>query len=695
MSSDEFTVDSILGTDGSISRRLKGYEPRPQQLAMAREVASALESSQHLVAEAGTGTGKSFAYLVPAILYATSDQAEPPPAKPTTKSSLLKSDLDDDDDGKPRPRRVLISTHTISLQEQLIAKDIPLLNSVISREFSAVLVKGRGNYMSLRRMNRAISKATSLLASDEQLSQLKQIEAWSKQTGDGSLATIPMKPDSAVWDEIVSDTGNCLRRACPNFNDCFYFRARRRASNAQLMIVNHAMFFSDLALRKEGIALLPHYDAVVLDECHTLESVAGDHLGIRLTNGQFDFLFDRLYNDRTIKGLLVTHNLEMLQRLVDRCRYAASNLFADITDWLEQHGKKNGRVYHHDIVDNQLSEPMEQLAKAMIMQAEGRKDEAERKDFESAHDRLILLSGELRKWLKQDVEGGVFWLERSTTRRGDERVTLAASPIDVGHALRQVLFQSDQIKSVIMTSATLATNQNDAFAFFRSRIGLTGGRNIQVGSPFDYAKQAKLVIVRDLPDPSKEKDKFEKALPEQIKRFVGHTDGHAFVLFTSYDLLRRCAEAVSGWLAEQNLALYTQAGTQTRTQLLDAFRRDPKGVLFGTDSFWQGVDVPGDALTNVIITKLPFSVPDHPLLEARLDAIKSRGGNPFSEYQLPEAVIKFRQGFGRLIRTKTDKGIVVVLDPRIHSKPYGRMFRESLPDVQIHYVSSVPRERRT
>lgn len=710
LSSDDLTVDSILGTDGRISRRLKGYEPRPQQLAMAREVAAALESSQHLVAEAGTGTGKSFAYLVPAILYATGDQTESKTSdsgnhassenrsgqkKSGERSSSANTDLDDDDDDKPRPRRVLISTHTISLQEQLMSKDIPLLNSVIPREFSAVLVKGRGNYLSLRRLDRAIARSTSLLDSNDQLSQLKQIQAWAKDTSDGSLATLPTKPDSAVWDEVVSDTGNCLRRACPHFNDCFYFRARRRASNAQLMIVNHAMFFSDLALRKEGIALLPNYDAVVLDECHTLESVAGDHLGIRLTNGQFDFLFDRLYNDRTQKGLLVTHNLEELQKLVDRCRYAASNLFADITDWMEEHAKKNCRVYHHDIVDNPLSEPMEQLAKRLLMQAESRKDDSERKDFESAHDRLLVLSGELRKWLKQDLEGGVHWIERSTMRRGGERVTLAASPIDVGHALRQVLFQSDQIKSVVMTSATLATNQTDAFAFFRSRIGLTGGMNIQVGSPFDYAKQAKLVIVRDLPDPSKDKDKFEKALPEQIKRFVGHTAGHAFVLFTSYDLLRRCAEAVSGWLAEQNLALYTQAGTQTRTQLLDAFRRDPNGVLFGTDSFWQGVDVPGDALTNVIITKLPFSVPDHPLLEARLDAIKSRGGNPFSEYQLPEAVIKFRQGFGRLIRTKTDTGIVVVLDPRIQSKPYGRMFRESLPDVQVHYVSSVQRPRRS
>ncbi len=651
---------------GGILSAGRGFEYRPQQQQMATAVAEALQADAPLLVEAGTGVGKSLAYLIPAMRFA----------------------LEHD-------RKAIISTHTINLQEQLFHKDIPTVAKALGIEPEAALLKGRANYLCRTRLRRALEQATDLFNQAE-TKQLHDLRAWAQDCGEGSLAELPAELNISpkVWAQVCSESHVCTPRNCGA--TCPYQAARLRVERARIVVLNHTLFFGLLSLADsmrsaaEEEGEIPGFifpgDFVILDEAHTIETVAANQFGLSLSEAEMKYDLLRLYNPHTKKGSLRHNATPKLLQFIEDAQDATDEFFtcARADCQLEEyHGTVRLRIpeWTMDI----LSPALATLENEVLSMAKIEENDVHRAELLDIAARLLAYrntTDELVKLTNRDTS--VYWAESSGA---EGRFTnLRSALINVAPVLREKLFEAD--RACICTSATLSTGER-GMGYFAGRVGAESAQALKIGSPFNFAEQMRVVVARSMPPPppATPDDEYRPALFNWITRALEDSGGRAFILFTSYSLMRHMAALLRPWCIEHGWPMLVQGDDMTRSQMLTAFKRDIDSVLLGTDSFWTGVDVPGEALSNVIVTKIPFESPGNPLTEARLEDIRARGGNPFADYSLPEAILKFRQGIGRLIRSKTDSGLVYLLDSRLTAKPYGARFMLSLPhDAKREFI---------
>lgn len=622
-------------------------EERPQQLAMAGAIAEALVNGENLCIEAPTGVGKSFAYLVPLIY----------------RSQYCR---------KPS----VISTETITLQEQLIEKDLPKLAELTGISFKAALAKGRRNYLCRRRFELLSGdQRDALLPNPSMLLDVERLNRVLAKGGDGTKDGLGFSLDSAVWNLVCCESGNCMGAKCPFFRNCYYYKARREWEEADIIVANHALFFTDLAMHgaaeheeTEG-SLLPNYGAVMIDEAHTLENNAAEYLGLHLSRSGLISSLNRLYNPDNARGLLMRpgNGVLELRAAAAAARDEAYGFFAPYETYLNDRKESAAVINHPEYFPDRLSPALMKLSKMLSEKLEDEEDDSFSTELASNLERCREYIDGLDQFNHQTLKDAVYYAEAE-----HNSITLHAAPLNVAEILSELLFNNNF--PVMLCSATLTVRNN--FNYFTGRTGFHGGKTLKLDSPFS-PEQATIYVSEKMPDPAS--SEFIPALVEEIPRYVELTDGKAFVLFTSHHALRSCADALKVPFLVRGWKLLVQGGELTRNQMLNEFREDVDSVLFGTDSFWTGVDVPGEALSNVILTRLPFASPGHPLIAARMQRIEAQGKSSFSEYSLPEAVLKFRQGAGRLIRTRSDRGVIVLLDRRVITKSYGRMFLEALP----------------
>lgn len=620
------TPERFFGAGGLLASVLAGYENRPSQQELSERIEETLRDGGLLLAEAGTGTGKTLAYLLPAIELG---------------------------------RRVVVSTGTKNLQEQLINKDIPLLAAALGRDLKVAVMKGRGNYLCLLR-HRSFAEAGSFRRLDE-IPLFRAVEGWAPDTKTGDRAEIADLPDSVdFWREISAASENCIGQSCSEFSNCWVTRMRERALEADIVVVNHHLLCADLAVKESSFGeVIPEYDTVILDEAHLLEDVATQYFGVQVSSYRIEELCRDV--ERELKAGRIDDRDTLAE--VETVRYRADRLFKLLAR--EPYGRR--------LVSGWMSPRLEEEATALLSRLEGVRtallaipDRPEPLGGIAA--RAAALRDELRFAVEAADDGHVYFVE--TRGRG---VFLKATPIDVAPILRERLF--DNLRSAVLTSATLTVD--NSFAYLRSRLGLGTVGELQLASPYDFEKQTLLYVPRGMPDPRA--PTFAVRAAAEVKSLVTQSRGRAFVLFTSYAMMNAVAEQLAGEVAYPILI----QGEAPKAVLLDAFRSTPHAILLATSSFWQGIDVVGDQLSCVIIDKLPFASPADPIIAARIDRLRNRGDNPFADYQVPGAVLLLKQGLGRLIRSGSDRGVLAVLDSRVVEKSYGRRFVDSLPPARL------------
>ncbi len=690
---DPFETVATLGERGPVARALGQYEDRPSQRDMAAYIADAYNDGGVVLLEAGTGVGKSFAYLVPALAWA-----------------------------KANGERTVVSTNTINLQEQLVGKDLPFLRDALATEEhrpTFALLKGWRNYLCLSRLEQAVAAQRSLLE-PEKLDEVIGLAEWASRSADGSLTDLPVTPSPDVWDEVCAEADLCTRLKCRHFDACFLFKARRRAAEADIVVVNHHLLAADLSVRRaqdnwQDAAVLPPYQRLILDEAHHLEDVAANHLGIQVTSRGVRRLLGRF--ERNGKGLAPTLAAELalgddllsrasldllrerlLPALVE-ARQASDALLLRLHARLENEPGGVLRLGDEFATDpvwlegleaeldatlgafRRLREHVETIADRLIDAEESERRSQLLQELRGVIRRLEGVADGLNATLRPAGGGApaVRWLQRTGPR--GQQIAAAAVPLDLAPLLRELVF--DRVRTVALTSATLAAGGD--FGFLESRLGLSQEpvpvtvREI-LASPFDFASQCLFGIPDDLPDPREEEAAHSEAVTQVVGDLVLASDGGMFVLFTSHAALRRTAANLRRTIGTR-WPLLVQ-GEAPRDVLLRRFRDTGNGILLGTDSFWEGVDVPGRALRALILSKLPFKVPSEPITAARLERLAERGEDGFMHYLLPQAALKLKQGFGRLIRTRTDVGVVVLLDRRVLTKRYGPLILGGLPRAE-------------